>query len=75
MENEIIGLMSPETEKLAGKKFKFKNVIAETVDDPLIKIIDNNILHPLSLKLPDDIREVVIAALAQVIEEMPEIEV
>ena len=75
MEEEIIGLMSPETEKLAGKKFKFKNVIAETVDDPLIKIIDNNILHPLSLKLPDDIREVVIAALAQVIEEMPEIEI
>lgn len=75
MENEIIGLMSPETEKQAGAKFKFKNVVAETVDDTLIKIIDNNIFHPLSKKLPPDIKDVVVSALAQVIEEMPVIEI
>lgn len=73
--DEIIGLMSPETQKKAGAKFKFKNKIAELVDDPLIAIVDDKIFHPLSLKLPPDIRPMVIAALAQVIAEMPEIEI
>lgn len=72
---EVIGLMSPETQKKAGAKFKFKNKIAELVDDPLIGIVDDKILHPLSKKLPPDIRLVVIAALEQVIDEMPEIEI
>jgi len=75
MPDEIKGLMSPETEKALGKKLKFKNVVLEVVDDPLIKIIDNSILDPLSEKLPEDILTVVRAALAEVIEEMPEMEV
>ena len=75
MEEEIIGLMSSETEKELGKKLKFKNSILEIVDDPLVKIIDNKVLHPLAQKLPPDILPVVIAALAEVVSEMPEIEI
>lgn len=69
------GLMSPETEKTLGAKLKFKNAIAEAVDDPFISIVDNNIFEPLSKKLPSNILPFVVEALAAVIDEMPEIEI
>ena len=75
MPNEFKGLMSPETEKLAGKKLKFRNAIAEIVDDPAIALIDNNLLEPLARKLSPEVREVVTLALAEVVAEMPEIEI
>ena len=73
--SEFKGLMSPETEKMAGAKFKFKNVIVEAVDDLFISIVDNNILDPLAKKLPPEILSVVREALAAVIQEMPVIEI
>lgn len=75
MKRDFKGAMSPETEKELGAKFKFKNKIAELVDDSLIKIVDNNILDPLIKKLPEDIANVVIETLAVVIEEMPTVEI
>ena len=72
---EFKGAMSPETEKKLGEKLKFKNVIAELVDDPLIKIIDDKLLAPLVDKLPADIKPVLIDALAEVINEMEPIEI
>lgn len=75
MEFQIVGLMSAETEKQLGAKLKFKNKTAELVDDTLIRIIDNRLLQPLSMKLNPDIKAEVIEALAAVIEEMPEIEI
>ena len=69
------GAMSPETEKTLGAKFKFRNKIAELVDDPLVKVIDNNVLDPLIKKLPEDIADIVVETLAAVIDEMEVIEI
>ena len=73
MPRNFKGAMSPETEKLAGKKFKFANKIVELVDDTAIKTVDNYILDPLLKKLPEDIQDMVVEALEVVIEEMPEV--
>lgn len=75
MAESFEGLMDPEREKTLGVKLKFKNKIAELVDDPLIRIIDNKLLEPLAKKLPPDVREVVSAALGEVIDEMEPIEI
>ena len=75
MAEEVVGLMSPETQKMLGDKLKFKNVILELVDDPLIRILDDNVLQPLSKKLKPDVKEVVVSALAEVVNEMSTIEI
>ena len=75
MARDFKGAMSPETEKAAGAKFKFANKLIEMVDDPAIKIVDNYILDPLLKKLPEDVQDMVVEALAVVIDEMPEIEI
>ena len=45
------------------------------MDDPLIKIIDNRLFQPLKEKLPAEYHEVLIKALAEVVAEMPEMEI
>lgn len=76
MPDKFVGAMSPETEKTLDKKLAFKNRWAELGDGYLIKVIDNNILEPLINKLPNDgTKELVQSMLAEVIEEMPVVEI
>ena len=53
----------------------FKNFIVETADGTFIKVVDNYIFEPLLKKLPEEIQEAVINAFADVIEEMPVVEI
>jgi len=75
MSEEVVGLMSPETEKTLEQKLVFKNKIIELLDKPILGLLDNKLFHPLSLKLEPDVRAVVIEALAAVIDEMEPIEI
>lgn len=69
------GALSPETEKLADKKFKFKNKIIEAGDKTLIKLIDNNLFEPLMNKLSEEVQDMIVEGFASVIEEMDVIEI
>jgi hypothetical protein len=75
MAEEFKGAMSPETEKKLDSKLKFKNKLIEAVDGLAVKTVDNYLLSPLIEKLPEDVRPVVIEALAAVVDEMPEVEI
>lgn len=75
MARDFKGAMSPETERLADEKFKFKNVILEAGDQTAIRLIDNHLLEPLLSKLPEDIQDLVVSGLAEVIKEMPVVEI
>jgi len=73
---DIKGAMSRETEKVLDSKLKFKSKWLELGDGYLISIFDNKLLAPVlaKLKTPEE-RDNVRNALAEVIEQMPVIEI
>lgn len=75
MSEEFKGAMSPETEKTADEKFKFKNFFLEAADGTFIKVVDNYLFDPLLQKLPEEMQSAVKTALAEVIAEMPVVEI
>ena len=68
-------LMTKETVKELGAKLKFKNVVFEAVDDPVLLLVNNSLLSKIAEKLPEDILPLVQETIANVIHEMPEIEI
>lgn len=75
MGNDFKGALSPDSEKLLDSKLKFKNTWAELGDGYLIKILDNKLLSKVIQKLDGETADLVKTVLAEVIEEMPEVEI